>query len=175
MRLSRALTLVGLLAAIAPRPVAAYSVLAHESNIDALWASHIRPLLREKYPRASGADLDEARAYAYGGSVIQDLGYYPFGSSFFTNLLHYVKTGDFVDAMLRDARTLDEYAFALGALCHYASDAEGHTVAVNRALPLIYPKMRKKFGDSVPYDKAPKEHLLVECFRFTEKRLDEIA
>jgi hypothetical protein len=149
-------------ACFAPRPAAAYSVLAHESNIDALWTSHIRPLLHEKYPRASSAELDEARAYAYGGSVIQDLGYYPFGSNFFTNLLHYVKTGDFVETMLRDAHDVDEYAFALGALSHYASDAEGHTIAVNRALPMIYPKMRTKFGDVVPYDEAPKEHLLVE-------------
>jgi hypothetical protein len=163
MRLSRVLASAVIVAALAPsRPAVAYSVLAHESNIDALWASHIRPLLREKYPRATAADLDEARAYAYGGSVIQDLGYYPFGSNFFTNLLHYVKTGDFVERLLRDASNVDEYAFALGALCHYASDAEGHTVAVNRALPLIYPKMREKFGDNVPYDEAPKEHLLVE-------------
>jgi hypothetical protein len=163
VRLSRVLASAVIVAALAPsRPAAAYSVLAHESNIDALWASHIRPLLREKYPRASAADLDEARAYAYGGSVIQDLGYYPFGSNFFTNLLHYVKTGDFVEHLLRDATTVDEYAFALGALCHYASDAEGHMIAVNRALPLIYPKMREKFGDNVPYAEAPKEHLLVE-------------
>ena len=147
---------------LAPRPALAYSVLAHESNIDALWGSHIRPLLLAKYPRTSTSALAEARAYAYGGSVIQDLGYYPFGSSLFTNLLHYVKTGEFVERMLRDARNVDEYAFALGALCHYASDAEGHTVAVNHALPLIYPKLRQKFGDNVPYDKAPKEHLLVE-------------
>lgn len=149
-------------ACLLPRPASAYSVLAHESNIDALWASNIRPLLRQKYPHASAADLEQARAYAYGGSVIQDLGYYPFGSNFFTNLLHYVRTGDFVEALLRDASSVDEYAFALGALCHYASDAEGHTVAINRALPLIYPKLRKKFGDNVPYDEAPKEHLLVE-------------
>jgi len=108
MRLSRLVTLVGIVASlILARPAAAYSVLAHESNIDALWTSHIRPLLREKYPHASPADLDEARAYAYGGSVIQDLGYYPFGSNFFTNLLHYVKTGDFVEAMLHDAGDVD--------------------------------------------------------------------
>ena len=144
------------------RPAGAYSVLAHESNIDALWTSHIRPLLLAKYPHTSPAALDEARAYAYGGSVIQDLGYYPFGSNFFTNLLHYVKTGDFVKAMLHDAGDVNEYAFAIGALCHYASDAEGHTVAVNRALPLLYPKMREKYGDNVPYDEAPKEHVLVE-------------
>ena len=163
MRLSRALAATVIVAALAPaRPVRAYSVLAHESNIDALWASNIRPLLLAKYPHTSRAALDDARAYAYGGSVIQDLGYYPFGSNFFTNLLHYVKTGDFVEAMLHDASDVNEYAFALGAMCHYASDAEGHTIAVNRALPLVYPKLRKKFGDVVPYDEAPKEHLLVE-------------
>jgi hypothetical protein len=147
---------------IAQRPAAAYSVLAHESNIDALWDSQIRPALLAKYPGASADALREARAYAYGGSVIQDLGYFPFGSRFFTNLLHYVKTGDFVEALLRDAQDLNELAFAIGALCHYASDTEGHAIAVNRAVPLMYPKLRAKYGDSVPYDKAPKEHLLVE-------------
>jgi hypothetical protein len=140
----------------------AYSVLAHESNIDALWDTQIRPLLLAKYPGTSAEALAEARAFAYGGSVVQDLGYYPFGSHFFTNLLHYVKTGDFVEAMLHDASDVDEYAFAIGALCHYASDNVGHTLAVNKALPLIYPKARRKFGDTVPYDLAPKEHILVE-------------
>lgn len=143
-------------------PAEAYSVLAHESNIDALWESGIRPLLLQKYPGTSAAALREARAYSYGGSVIQDLGYYPFGSHFFTNLVHYVKTGDFVEALLRDASDVNEYAFALGALCHYASDHSGHAIAVNRALPMIYPKLKKKFGDNVPYDEAPKEHILVE-------------
>jgi Zinc dependent phospholipase C len=163
VRLARAFAVLLIPAALlAPRPADAYSVLAHESNIDALWASHIRPLLRQKYPRTSAADLEEARAYAYGGSVIQDLGYYPFGSALFTNLLHYVKTGDFVEALLRDARDVDEYAFAIGALCHYESDLEGHSIAINRALPLIYPKMRRKYGDNVPYEKAPKEHILTE-------------
>jgi hypothetical protein len=149
-------------ACLTPRPASGYSVLAHESNIDALWASHIRPLLRERYPQASAAQLDEARAYAYGGSVVLDLGYFPFGSHFFTNLLHYVRTGDFIETMLRDAGNANEYAFALGSLSHYASDAEGHAIAINHAIPLMYPKLRTKFGDDVPYDKAPKEHLLVE-------------
>jgi len=94
--------------------------------------------------------------------VIQDLGYYPFGSHFFTNLLHYERTGDFVEAMLRDARDVDEYAFAIGALCHYASDEGGHSIAVNRAVPLMYPKLKRKYGDVVPYDEAKKEHVLVE-------------
>ena len=144
------------------RPAGAYSVLAHESNIDALWDTRIRPLLLAKYPGTSPDALVEARAYAYGGSAIQDLGYFPFGSHFFTNLLHYVKTGEFVEAMLHDAQDVNEYAFAIGALCHYASDTEGHRIAVNKAVPLIYPKLRKKYGDDVPYDKAKKEHVLVE-------------
>ena len=147
---------------LAPRGAGAYSVLAHESNIDALWDSHIRPLLLAKYPRTSATALLEARAYAYGGSTIQDLGYFPFGSRFFTNLLHYVKTGDFVEAMLRDAHDVNELAFAIGALCHYASDSEGHAIAVNRAVPMMYPKLRAKYGGSVPYDEAPKQHIMVE-------------
>lgn len=146
----------------APSEARAYSVLAHQSNIDALWDAQIRPLLLAKYPRTPPDALLAARAYAYGGSVVQDMGYYPFGSRLFTNLLHYVKTGDFVEALLREARDVNEYAFAVGALSHYASDHDGHSVAVNRAVPLIYPKMRQQFGDVVPYDKAPKEHVLVE-------------
>ena len=147
---------------LAPRGAGAYSVLAHESNIDALWESQIRPLLLARYPRTSPDALLEARAYAYGGSTIQDLGYFPFGSKLFTNLLHYVKTGDFVQAMLHDSQDVNDLAFAIGALCHYASDSEGHAIAVNRSVPLMYPKLRAKYGSSVPYDEAPKEHILVE-------------
>jgi hypothetical protein len=145
-----------------PGRAMAYSVLAHESNIDALWDSHIRPLLLVRYPGTRGDALLEARAYAYGGSVIQDLGYYPFGSKFFTNLLHYVRTGYFVETMLRNAGDVNELAFAIGALCHYAADTEGHAIAVNRAVPLMYPKLQRKFGDSIPYAKAPKQHIVVE-------------
>jgi hypothetical protein len=149
-------------ALLVPRSASAYSVLAHESNIDAVWDSHIRPLLMAKYPRTTEAELLRARAYAYGGSVIQDLGYYPFGSKLFTNALHYVKTGDFVETLIRDAQDVNDLAFAIGALCHYAADTEGHSIAVNRAVPLMYPKLRRKYGDVVPYDVAPKEHILVE-------------
>src|SRR5204862_1560513 len=104
----------------------------------------------------------DARAYAYGGSVIQDLGYYPFGSRFFSNLVHYVRTGDFIEAMLRQAQNVDEYAFALGALAHYAADNTGHPEGVNRSVPLMYPKLRRKFGDHVTYVDAPKQHVIVE-------------
>ena len=149
-------------ALLLPGRAAAYSVLAHESNIDALWDSHIRPLLLARYPGTAPDALLEARAYAYGGSVIQDLGYYPFGSRFFTNLLHYVRTGYFVETMLRNAGDVNELAFAIGALCHYAADTEGHAIAVNRAVPLMYPKLQRKFGDTIPYAKAPKQHIVVE-------------
>src|SRR3954468_18075205 len=162
MRIAAAVFLVVAALAAAPCDVHAYSVLSHEANVDALWDPAIRPLLLRRFPRASPDDLVKARPVAYGGSVIQDLGYYPFGSHFFSNLLHYARTGDFVDAMLREARTPDEYAFALGALAHYASDNTGHPEAVNRAVPLVFPKLRAKYGDRVTYVQAPKQHVIVE-------------
>ena len=146
----------------APRAATAYSVLAHEANIDALWDTALAPLLRARFPRATPEQILEARSYAYGGCVIQDLGYYPFGSRFFSNLLHYVRTGDFIDALIRDAQDIDEYAFALGALGHYAADNDGHPLATNRAVPLMYPKLRKQFGNRVTYAQSPKSHVMVE-------------
>jgi len=145
-----------------PREASAYSVLAHEANIDAAWKESIRPLLAARFPRATGAELDKARAYAYGGSVIQDLGYYPFGSRFFSDLLHYTRSGDFVEALIDEAQDVNELAFALGALGHYASDNTGHPVAVNRAVPLMFPKLRLKYGDRVTYAESPSTHVLVE-------------
>jgi hypothetical protein len=147
---------------VAPATSSAYSVLAHQSTIEALWDSALRPALTRKFPRATAAELTQAREFAYGGSVIQDLGYYPFGSHFFSNLLHYVRSGDFVEVMLRDARDLNEYAFALGALAHYAADNTGHPEAVNRAVALMFPKLRAKYGDDIPYAKSPATHVLVE-------------
>jgi hypothetical protein len=145
-----------------PRPAAAYSVLAHEACVDALWTPAIQPLLAQRFPRATPADLQAARAYAYGGSVIQDLGYYPFGSRFFSNLVHYVRAGDFVETLVRDARTVNELAFALGALSHYVTDAVGHPEAVNPSVPLMFPKLRAKYGDTVTYADSPSSHVRVE-------------
>jgi hypothetical protein len=145
-----------------PRRAAAYSVLAHEANIDALWDSTIAPMLLARFPESSPEQILEARGYAYGGCVIQDLGYYPFGSHFFSNLLHYVRTGDFIDALIRDSQDVNEYAFALGALGHYAADNDGHPMAVNRAVALMYPKLKAQFGDHVTYAQSPKRHVLVE-------------
>jgi len=146
----------------APREARAYSVLAHEANIDALWDAKLRPLLARRYPRATREQVAHARAYAYGGAVIQDLGYYPFGSHFFSNLLHYIRGGDFVEALIRESRDVNDYAFALGALAHYTADNVGHPVAVNRAVALMYPKLRAKHGDSVTYADSPATHVLVE-------------
>ena len=141
----------------------AYSVLSHEANDRrAVGLGHPPAAWPDDFPKATRDELLKARAYAYGGSVIQDLGYYPFGSRFFSNLLHYVRTGDFVEAMIRDAKDLDEFAFALGALAHYVSDNVGHPEGVNRAVALMFPKLRAQYGPSVTYADSPASHVIVE-------------
>src|ERR1041385_1740527 len=142
-------------------PCAAYSVLTHEAIVDSAWENRIKPLLRARYPKAPEEDLRKAHAYVYGGSVVQDLGYAPFSSRTFSDLTHYVRSGDFVAALIADARNLDEYAFALGALAHYASDRIGHQT-INRVAPLIYPTLRRKFGDVATYEDSPAKHLKTE-------------
>ncbi|HXM63040.1 MAG TPA: zinc dependent phospholipase C family protein [Terriglobales bacterium] len=139
----------------------AYSVLTHEEIVDLLWADEIRPLLLKKYPGLSEDQIKEAHAYAYGGAVIQDLGYYPFGSKEFSNLVHYVRSGDFVRELLVESQDVNEYAFALGALAHYASDIAGHP-AVNQSVAIEYPKLRAKFGKSVKYAQDKTAHLKTE-------------
>ncbi len=139
----------------------AYSVLTHEEIVDLLWADEIRPLLLKRYPGLSEDQLKEAHAYAYGGAVIQDLGYYPFGSKEFSNLVHYVRSGDFVRELLIESQDVNEYAFALGALAHYASDIAGHP-AVNQSVAIEYPKLRAKFGKSVKYAQDKTAHLKTE-------------
>lgn len=142
--------------------VHAYSVLTHEELIDLTWNSEIVPLLKHKYPNVTQDQLKDAHAYAYGGAVVQDLGYYPFGSAIFSDFAHYVRTGDFVSNMLRDAQDVNEYAFALGALSHYVADRFGHPMAVNRAVPIEYPRLRAKYGDVVTYAQDKVSHLRTE-------------
>ena len=139
----------------------AYSVLTHEEIIDLLWTDEIRPLLLKRFPTLTDEQITEAHAYAYGGAVIQDLGYYPFGSTEFSDLVHYVRSGDFVQALLSQSQDADEYAFALGALAHYASDIAGHP-AVNQAVSIQYPKLRAKYGTSVRYAEDHTAHLKTE-------------
>ncbi len=140
---------------------AAYSVLTHEEIIDLLWKQQIQPLLVARFPNATPEDLVTAHAYAYGGSVVQDIGYYPFGSHVFSDLTHYVRTGDFVRAMLADSQDLNEYAFALGALSHYISDINGHPY-INLAVGIEYPELARRYGPAVPYDVDHKAHLKTE-------------
>jgi Zinc dependent phospholipase C len=139
----------------------AYSVLTHEEIVDLVWADEIRPLILKRYPGLSEDQIKEAHAYAYGGAVIQDLGYYPFGNREFSNLVHYVRSGDFVRELLLDSRDVNEYAFALGALSHYAADIAGHP-AVNQAVAIEYPKLRAKYGKSVRYAEDKTAHLKTE-------------
>ncbi|PYU66501.1 MAG: hypothetical protein DMG49_22095 [Acidobacteria bacterium] len=147
---------------VLPVTVDAYAVLSHEAIIDAAWETHIKPLLLKKFPQATEEDLSRAQAYAYGGAIIQDMGYYPYGSPFFSDLTHYVRSGDLIQALLRDAKDVNEYAFAVGALAHYAADNYGHRLGTNRAVPILYPGLRKKFGDSVAFEDNPLAHVKTE-------------
>lgn len=145
-----------------PLSTKAYSVLTHEALIDASWDKSIKPLLKQKYPATTDSALIKAHAYAYGGCLISDIGYFPFGCMYFTNLSHYVRSGDFVNALLNEAHDVNEYAFALGALCHYMGDKYGHSLATNVIVPVTYPKLAKKFGHVVTYEDDPKSHSRVE-------------
>jgi len=170
LRLYSARVILLLLTAL--RTAAGYSVLSHEAIIDAAWDQSIRPILAARFPDATPDDLRKAHGYAYGGAIIQDMGYYPFGSHLFSDLVHYIRSGDFILSLLTQAQDLNEYAFALGALAHYASDNEGHSLAVNRAVPMLYPKVRAKFGAVATYEDDPADHLKTE-FAFDVSELAE--
>ena len=145
-----------------PTETEAYAVLAHEAIVDSAWNINIRPLLLQRFPAATPEQIKEAHGYAYGGAIIQDMGYYPHGSFFFSDLTHYVRSGDFVLALLRDAQDINGFAFALGALAHYVADNQGHPIGTNRAVPILYPKLKKKYGDSVTYEQDKLAHIKTE-------------
>jgi hypothetical protein len=160
-RIYSALALV-LLIVLGARMAGAYSVLTHEQIIDLAWKDSIRPVLLARYPHVTEAELHEAHAYAYGGCVIQDSGYYPFGDTFFSELTHYVRTGDFVTALIRNAHNVNELAFALGALSHYVGDSTGHHDAVNPSTAVEFPNLAAKYGPVVTYDESPHGHVRTE-------------
>jgi hypothetical protein len=139
----------------------AYSVLTHEEIVDLLWKDQIQPLLKKRFPQATEEDLRKAHAYAYGGSLVQDMGYYPFGNKFFSDLVHYVRSGDFVVIMIQESSDLNEYAFALGALSHYSADNSGHPT-INRVVTIEFPKLAKKYGERATYADNPKAHIRTE-------------
>ena len=160
---SRALLLLSasLVLLLPAQQAGAYSVLSHEQVVDLAWKSNIVPLLQARYPDLTPDQLKEAHAYAYGGAIIQDIGYYPFGNKLLSDMLHYVRSGDFVSNLIQESTTPDEYAFALGALAHYMSDTFGHP-AVNHATSMEYPKLRQRFGPTVTYNEDPRAHLQTE-------------
>ncbi len=162
LRKSRSAVCIGVYCLLLAPGGFSYSVLTHEAIIDAAWNTSIKPLLLTRFPDATAEQLTEAHAYAYGGSIIQDLGYYPFGAKLFSDLLHYVRSGDFVLNLIRESQDVNEYAFSLGALAHYSADNDGHRMATNLAVPLLYPKLRQKFGDQVTYSDDALSHLKTE-------------
>ncbi len=151
-----------LLSLLTTSPAKAFSILAHEAVVDAVWDTNIKPLLIAKYGDLAGPDIKTAHAYAYGGCLMADMGYMPGGNGMFTDLLHYVRSGDFVMNLLNEAHTVNEYAFALGALSHYVADKYGHSLATNVTVPIVFPKLRKEFGDTVTYDDNHTSHSQVE-------------
>jgi hypothetical protein len=74
----RWLAVISIIAVSLPSPAPWYSVLTHEAIIDSSWPNSLRPLLLKRFPGAT-ADNCEAHAYAYGGAIVRDMGYYPFG------------------------------------------------------------------------------------------------
>jgi hypothetical protein len=156
-----ATVLIAALLLLSAPPSPAYSVLTHEQIIDLVWKTHLKPILQARYPNATEDDLRQAHAYAYGGCLIQDMGYYPFGNRFFTDLTHYVRSGDFVVTMIHNAQDLKELAFALGALAHYAADTTGHPI-VNASVAQEFPDLAKKYGNEVTYVESPSAHIRTE-------------
>src|SRR5579884_4311530 len=154
-------TVVALTLVCMPVMCGAYSVLTHEQVVDLLWKDDIEPLLTHRFPDATPEDLRKAHAFAYGGSLVQDMGYYPFGNKFFSDLTHYVRSGDFIENLLNESSDLNEYAFALGALAHYSADNMGHP-AINKSVALLFPKLRAKYGKEVTYADDPKAHIRTE-------------
>ncbi len=153
---------LALLLAVSTIPGSAYSVLSHEALVDSLWDVALKRALLARFPQATPEQLREAHGYAYGGAIIQDEGYYPHSNGRFSDLTHYVRSADFIRALVNDATTLNEYAFALGALAHYYGDGIGHRFGTNLAEPFLYPKLREKYGRSVTYEEAPADHLRTE-------------
>jgi hypothetical protein len=165
-------TITFLVLLLSATPAIPYSVQSHQELIDLAWKQSIRPILLKQYPTLTDAQLQEAHAYAYGGSAIQDFGYYPFGNAFFSNLTHYVRSGDFVLSLLREAHTADELAFAIGSLSHYIGDTVGHSSAVNLSVPIEFPNLKSRYGDNINYAQDPHAHVQTE-FAFDINQLSK--
>ena len=161
IRLQQAVAMV-CLGAMVVTGCAGYSVLSHDALIDALWDTKLKPFLLARYPGSTPDELKQAHGYAYGGAIIQDLGYYPHGSKQFSDLTHYVRSGDFIAALIHESRSLNDLAFGVGALSHYVADLDGHRLATNVGEPILYPRLRRKYGDFITYEENPTGHLQTE-------------
>lgn len=155
------LVALAMLLLLSVRQADAYSVLSHEEVVDLAWLPQIVPLLKARYPNLTDEQLRMAHAYAYGGSIIQDIGYYPFGSHRFSDMVHYVRSGDFVATMIRESTDVNEFAFALGALAHYCGDVDGHPT-INLVVSQQNPKLHNRYGPLVTYDEDPVAHVRTE-------------
>jgi hypothetical protein len=153
---------MGMACLLMGKPMYAFSILTHEAIIDACWERSMVPVLKARFPEATDEDLKKAHAYAYGGSIAPDMGYFPLGNVFYTNLVHYVRSGDFVRQLLIDSRDIDEYAFALGFLSHYVTDKYGHSMATNKCVPIVYPDEKAKFGNTVTFAEDHLSHKRME-------------
>jgi hypothetical protein len=158
---ARSILLLALLICATCQICSGYSVLTNEEIVDLLWTDQIKHLLLQKFPGTTEDELRVAHGYAYGGCLIQDLGYYPFGNRFFSDLTHYVRSGDFVETLLSESSDVNEYAFALGALAHYASDITGHPF-VNTAVAQEFPKLQAKYGPAVTFEQDKSAHIRTE-------------
>ena len=174
LRRSTTALIVAALLLICPATSEAFSVLAHQAIVDRAWSKTLVPLIRKRFPNATEQDLADARSYARGGSHLPDLGSFPLGNHLFSDLLHYVRTGDFTSRLIAEARSAKEYAFALGMLAHYEADSIGHPLATNLAVPILYPKLQAQYGDSVTYADSPSAHLQTE-FRFDVLQIAQIG
>lgn len=149
----------------------AYSLLTHEQIIDTCWKNELTPALLRRFPGVREEELKKAHAYAYGGCLMPDMGYYPPGNRFFTDLTHYVRSGEFVANLINEATNVNELAFALGALAHFCADNTGHPF-INRSVAITFPKLRKKYGDEITYAENPKAHIRVE-FGFDVSQIEK--
>lgn len=68
------------------------------------------------------------RTAFYQGSWGPDLGYFPGGHPFLSDLAHYVRTGELTRTLVRSARTPTERAFAQGWLTHVLADQAIHPI-----------------------------------------------
>src|SRR4029077_13198318 len=72
--------------------------------------------------------------------------------------------------------TLNEYAFAMGALSHYLGDSIGHSEAINPATAVEFPKLQQKYGNKVTYGESPHGHIRTEfAFDVQEMKNTEFA